>query len=79
MRDDAPRERRLPLPRLRERPAPQRRPQEARLQRVPNPLAVERARNHDVLWGLHPAARGRQQVTIEVRRKGKKKFSKLRT
>ena len=40
-----------------------------------SPLAVERARNHDVLWGRIRHARRRQQVTIEVRRKGKKKCS----
>jgi hypothetical protein len=44
-----------------------------------SPLAVERARNHDVLWGRIRTRAERQQVTIEVRRKGKKKFSKLRT
>jgi hypothetical protein len=44
-----------------------------------SPLAVERARNHDVLWGRIRTRVEQQQVTIEVRRKGKKKYSKLRT
>jgi hypothetical protein len=44
-----------------------------------SPLAVEHVRNHDVLWGRVRTRAERQQVTIEVRRKGKKKYSKLRT
>ena len=42
-----------------------------------NPLAAERARNHDVLWGrIRPE--GGVKVLIQVKRKGKKSWSKLR-
>ena len=44
-----------------------------------SPLAAERYGRRDVLWGrLRPRAE-RQQVTIEVRRKGNSRWSKLRT
>jgi len=44
-----------------------------------SPLAAERYGKRDVLWGrIRPRAE-RQQVTIEVRRKGNKRWSKLRT
>jgi hypothetical protein len=44
-----------------------------------SPLAVERYGKRDVLWGLIRPRAERQQVTIEVRRKGKRTWSKLRT
>ena len=44
-----------------------------------SPLAVERYGKRDVLWGLIRPRAERQQVTIEVRRKGKRSWSKLRT
>jgi hypothetical protein len=44
-----------------------------------SPLAAERYGGRDVLWGrIRPRAE-RQRVTIEMRRKGKHKWSKLRT
>ena len=44
-----------------------------------SPLAAERVGRRDVLWGrIRPRAE-RQQVTIEKRAKGKRKWSKLRT
>jgi hypothetical protein len=45
----------------------------------PNPLAAEHSGKHDVLWGLLRTQSGRTSVTIQVRRKGSKKWSKLRT
>jgi hypothetical protein len=44
-----------------------------------NPLAVERYGKRDVLWGLIRPQSGRTSVTIQVRRKGKKTWSTLRT
>jgi hypothetical protein len=44
-----------------------------------SPLAVERYGKRDVLWGLIRPRAERQKVTIEVRRKGKRTWSKLRT
>jgi hypothetical protein len=44
-----------------------------------NPLAAERYGKRDVLWGLIRPQAGRTSVTIQVRRKGVKKWSKLRT
>jgi len=44
-----------------------------------NPLAAEHSGKHDVLWGLIRPQSGRTSVTIQVRRKGAKKWSKLRT
>jgi hypothetical protein len=44
-----------------------------------SPLSVERYGKRDVLWGLIRPRVERQSVTIEVRRKGKRKWSKLRT
>jgi hypothetical protein len=44
-----------------------------------NPLAAERSRNHDNLWGRIRPETGPTKVTIEVRRKGKKSWSTLRT
>jgi hypothetical protein len=44
-----------------------------------NPLAAERYGKRDVLWGLIRPQSGRTAVTIQVRRKGAKKWSKLRT
>jgi hypothetical protein len=44
-----------------------------------NPLAVERSRNHDVLWGRIRPETAPTKVTIEIRRKGKKSWSTLRT
>jgi hypothetical protein len=44
-----------------------------------NPLAVERYGKRDVLWGLIRPQAGRTSVTVQVRRKGKKTWSKLRT
>jgi hypothetical protein len=45
----------------------------------PNPLAVERYGSRDVLWGLIRPRAERQSVTIEYRRKGSRKWRKLRT
>jgi hypothetical protein len=44
-----------------------------------NPLAVQRYGKRDVLWGLIRPQSERTSVTIQVRRKGKKAWSKLRT
>jgi hypothetical protein len=44
-----------------------------------NPLAAERYGKRDVLWGLIRPQAERQKVTIEVRRKGSSKWTKLRT
>jgi hypothetical protein len=44
-----------------------------------NPLAVERYGKRDVLWGLIRPQADRTSVTVQVRRKGKKTWSKLRT
>jgi hypothetical protein len=44
-----------------------------------NPLAVERSRNHDVLWGRIRPETTPTKVTIQIRRKGKKSWSTLRT
>jgi hypothetical protein len=44
-----------------------------------NPLAVERSRNHDVLWGRIRPETAPTKVTIQIRRKGKKSWSTLRT
>jgi hypothetical protein len=44
-----------------------------------SPLAAERYGRRDVLWGRIRPRDERQRVTIEVRRKGKHKWSKLRT
>ena len=43
-----------------------------------NPLAVERYGKRDVLWGRIRPQAGETKVTIEVRRKGKKSWSRLR-
>jgi cellulase (glycosyl hydrolase family 5) len=45
----------------------------------PNPLAAEHSGKHDVLWGLIRPQPSRTSVTIQVKRKGAKKWSKLRT
>jgi hypothetical protein len=44
----------------------------------PNPLAVERYGSTDVLWGLIRPQAGVTQVTIEVRRKGQRRWTRLR-
>ncbi len=44
-----------------------------------NPLAVERYGKQDVLWGLIRPQAGKTSVTIQVRKKGKKSWSKLRS
>jgi len=44
----------------------------------PNPLAVERYGRTDVLWGLIRPQRRVTRVTIEVRRKGKRRWTRLR-
>jgi hypothetical protein len=44
-----------------------------------NPLAVERSRNHDVLWGRIRPETAPTKVTIQIRRKGKKSWSTVRT
>jgi hypothetical protein len=44
----------------------------------PNPLAVERYGPSDVLWGLIRPQAGVTEVTIEVRRKGKSRWTRLR-
>jgi hypothetical protein len=44
----------------------------------PNPLAVERYGPTDVLWGLIRPQAGVTQVTIEVRRKGKRRWTRLK-
>ena len=44
----------------------------------PNPLAVERYGSTDVLWGLIRPQRGITQVTVEVRRKGERRWRRLR-
>jgi hypothetical protein len=44
----------------------------------PNPLAVERYGPTDVLWGLIRPQTGVTQVTVEVRRKGKRRWTRLR-
>jgi hypothetical protein len=44
-----------------------------------NPLAAERYGKRDVLWGLIRPQPTTTQVTIQVRKKGHKKWSKLRT
>ena len=44
----------------------------------PNPLAVERYGPTDVLWGLIRPQQGVTQVTVEVRRKGKRRWTRLR-
>jgi hypothetical protein len=44
----------------------------------PNPLAVERYGSTDVLWGLIRPQSGVTQVTIEVRRKGTRRWTRLR-
>jgi hypothetical protein len=44
----------------------------------PNPLAVERYGPTDVLWGLIRPQKGITQVTVEVRRKGKRRWTRLR-
>jgi hypothetical protein len=43
------------------------------------PLSAERYGKRDVLWGRVRPRDERQQVTIEQRRKGKRKWTKLRT
>lgn len=44
----------------------------------PNPLAVERYGPTDVLWGLIRPQPGVTEVTIEVRRKGKRRWTRLK-
>jgi hypothetical protein len=44
----------------------------------PNPLAVERYGATDVLWGLIRPQGGVTEVTIEVRRKGARRWTRLR-
>jgi hypothetical protein len=44
----------------------------------PNPLAVERYGATDVLWGLIRPQRSVTEVTIEVRGKGRRRWSRLR-
>jgi Cellulase (glycosyl hydrolase family 5) len=44
----------------------------------PNPLAVERYGATDVLWGLIRPQTGVTEVTIEVRRKGQRRWTRLR-
>jgi Cellulase (glycosyl hydrolase family 5) len=44
-----------------------------------NPLAAERYGKQDVLWGLIRPQAGKTKVTIQVRKKGKKAWSKLRS
>jgi cellulase (glycosyl hydrolase family 5) len=44
-----------------------------------NPLAAERYGKQDVLWGLIRPQAGKTKVTIQVRKKGKRTWSKLRT
>jgi Cellulase (glycosyl hydrolase family 5) len=44
----------------------------------PNPLAVERYGPTDVLWGLIRPQRAVTEVTIEVRRKGERRWRRLR-
>ncbi len=44
-----------------------------------NPLAAERYGKQDVLWGLIRPQAGKTKVTIQVRKKGKKSWSKLRS
>jgi hypothetical protein len=44
----------------------------------PNPLAVERYGRTDVLWGLIRPQTGVTPVTIEVRRKGTRRWTRLR-
>jgi len=43
----------------------------------PNPLAVERYGGTDVLWGLIRPQSGVTEITIEVRRKGKRRWTRL--
>jgi Cellulase (glycosyl hydrolase family 5) len=45
----------------------------------PNPLAVERYGGTDVLWGLIRPQEGVTRVTVEVRRKGQRRWRRLRT
>jgi Cellulase (glycosyl hydrolase family 5) len=45
----------------------------------PNPLAAERYGKRDVLWGLIRPQPTTTKVTIQVRRKGSKKWSKLKS
>jgi hypothetical protein len=44
-----------------------------------NPLAAEQYGKRDVLWGLIRPQKTKTTVTIQVRKKGKKSWSKLRT
>ena len=44
----------------------------------PNPLAVERYGRTDVLWGLVRPQQGVTRVTVEARRKGKRRWTRLR-
>jgi Cellulase (glycosyl hydrolase family 5) len=44
----------------------------------PNPLAVERYGPTDVLWGLIRPQAGVTEVTVEVRRKGKSRWTRLK-
>jgi hypothetical protein len=44
-----------------------------------NPLAVERYGKQDVLWGLIRPQAGKTKVTVQVRKKGKKSWTKLRS
>jgi hypothetical protein len=44
----------------------------------PNPVAVERYGPTDVLWGLIRPQAGVTEVTIEVRRKGKRRWTRLK-
>ena len=78
MRDDAPREEGY---RFRGFESGLRRSSGARkpaYRAFPNPLAVERYGPTDVLWGLIRPQVGVTRVTIEVRRKGKRRWSRLR-
>ena len=43
-----------------------------------NPLAAERYGRQDVLWGLIRPQAGKTKVTVQVRKKGKRTWSKLR-
>ena len=79
MRDDAPRERGLSLPRVRERPAAQRRAPQARLPRVPQPAGGRALRGDRRAVGADPPAGGRDRVTIEARRAGSSRWRRLRT
>ena len=44
----------------------------------PNPLAVERYGPTDVLWGLVRPQQGVTRVTVEVRREGRRRWTRLR-